>query len=70
MGPRLLVCISSAGASVALVERDDWASGASSKYTKLLHGGIRYLLTGDIRQMREGLSERATWARIAPSNGS
>jgi glycerol-3-phosphate dehydrogenase len=32
----------------------------------LLHGGIRYLLTGDVRQMREGLVERATWARIAP----
>jgi glycerol-3-phosphate dehydrogenase len=41
--------------------------GTSQWSSQLLHGGIRYLLTGDIRQMREGLAERAAWARIAPA---
>jgi len=54
------------GRSCALVDRGEVGGGTSQWSSQLLHGGIRYLLTGDIRQMREGLMERATWARIAP----
>jgi glycerol-3-phosphate dehydrogenase len=54
------------GLSCALVDRGEVGGGTSQWSSQLLHGGIRYLLTGDIHQMREGLVERATWARIAP----
>jgi glycerol-3-phosphate dehydrogenase len=54
------------GVSCALVDKGAVGGGTSQWSSQLLHGGIRYLLTGDIRQMREGLAERATWARIAP----
>ena len=55
------------GVACALVDKGEVGGGTSQWSSQLLHGGIRYLLTGDIRQMREGLSERATWARIAPT---
>jgi glycerol-3-phosphate dehydrogenase len=54
------------GVSCALVDKGEVGGGTSQWSSQLLHGGIRYLLTGDIRQMREGLVERAAWARIAP----
>jgi glycerol-3-phosphate dehydrogenase len=54
------------GVSCALVDQGAIGGGTSQWSSQLLHGGIRYLLTGDIHQMREGLAERATWARIAP----
>lgn len=54
------------GVSCALVDRGEVGGGTSQWSSQLLHGGIRYLLTGDLRQMREGLAERAAWARIAP----
>jgi glycerol-3-phosphate dehydrogenase len=54
------------GVSCALIDKGGVGGGTSQWSSQLLHGGIRYLLTGDIRQMREGLAERATWARIAP----
>ena len=54
------------GVSCALVDRGEVGGGTSQWSSQLLHGGIRYMLTGDIRQMREGLVERAIWARIAP----
>jgi len=54
------------GVSCALVDKGEVGGGTSQWSSQLLHGGIRYLLTGDIRQMREGLAERAAWARIAP----
>ena len=54
------------GVSCALVDRGAIGGGTSQWSSQLLHGGIRYMLTGDIRQMREGLAERATWSRIAP----
>ncbi|MFA6004001.1 MAG: FAD-dependent oxidoreductase [Elusimicrobiota bacterium] len=50
----------------ALVDQGAVGGGTSQWSSKLLHGGIRYMLTGDIKQMREGLQERATWVRIAP----
>ncbi|MDI9849941.1 glycerol-3-phosphate dehydrogenase [Rhodoblastus sp. 17X3] len=54
------------GYKVALVEMDDLASGTSSKSTKLIHGGLRYLESGDFRMVREALVERETLWRIAP----
>lgn len=54
------------GVDCALVDRGAVGGGTSQWSTKLLHGGIRYLATGDIAQMREGLRERAAWVRIAP----
>lgn len=54
------------GVSCALIDQGEIGGGTSQWSSQLLHGGIRYMLTGDLRQMREGLVERATWARIAP----
>jgi glycerol-3-phosphate dehydrogenase len=54
------------GVSCALVDLGAVGGGTSQWSTKLFHGGIRYLATGDVKQMREGLGERATWVRIAP----
>jgi glycerol-3-phosphate dehydrogenase len=56
----------SRGASVALIERQDFASGTSGWSTKLVHGGIRYLPQGQIALVREALHERATLLKIAP----
>ncbi|MEB3196242.1 MAG: glycerol-3-phosphate dehydrogenase/oxidase [Candidatus Sericytochromatia bacterium] len=46
------------GLRVALVEKADFANGASSKSSKLLHGGLRYLEMGDIRLVYESLAQR------------
>ncbi len=54
------------GYHVGLVERGDFASGTSSRSTKLIHGGIRYLPQLDIRLVREGLHERGRLLRNAP----
>src|SRR5262245_41183375 len=54
------------GLSVALVERTDWAAGTSSRSSKLIHGGIRYLQQGDVALVREAAAERQTLRRIAP----
>ncbi len=56
----------SRGLSVALVERDDWASGTSWRSSKLIHGGLRYLKSGNVRLVFESLSERALLTRLAP----
>ena len=54
------------GYSVALVEKGDFASGTSSKSTKLVHGGIRYLPNFDFALVREALVERGLLLRNAP----
>jgi glycerol-3-phosphate dehydrogenase len=54
------------GRSVLLVEASDFASGTSSRSTKLLHGGVRYLAQGRLRLVREALRERATVLNLAP----
>jgi len=54
------------GASVALFEKGDFASGTSSKSSKLIHGGLRYLELGDFKLVRESLRERKTLERVAP----
>ncbi|HET8900746.1 MAG TPA: FAD-dependent oxidoreductase, partial [Holophagaceae bacterium] len=55
------------GVSCAVIDKGGVGGGTSQWSSQLLHGGIRYLQTGDIGQMKEGLRERATWARIAPT---
>lgn len=54
------------GLSVVLVERDDFASGTSSRSTKLVHGGVRYLKQGQISLVRDSLRERGRLVRNAP----
>ena len=54
------------GLQVALVDARDFAAGTSSRSTKLVHGGIRYLAQGDVGLVREAATERATVRRIAP----
>src|SRR5690349_20655488 len=54
------------GRDVALVEARDFASGTSSRSTKLLHGGVRYLAQGRLGLVREALRERTTVMRLAP----
>ncbi|MFA4929646.1 MAG: glycerol-3-phosphate dehydrogenase/oxidase, partial [Patulibacter sp.] len=56
----------SRGYSVALVERFDYASGTSSRSSKLVHGGLRYLASFDVGLVREALLERRINARLAP----
>ena len=54
------------GLSVALVERDDFASGTSGRSSRLVHGGIRYLEQGRFHLVHESIRERQTLLRIAP----
>jgi glycerol-3-phosphate dehydrogenase len=56
----------SRGYSVLLVEQSDFAKGTSSRSTKLVHGGVRYLAQGDIRLVREASIERGLLHRNAP----
>jgi glycerol-3-phosphate dehydrogenase len=56
----------SRGYSVALVERSDYASGTSSRSSKLVHGGLRYLQNFDLGLVREALLERQLMVRLAP----
>jgi glycerol-3-phosphate dehydrogenase len=54
------------GLSVALVEENDLASGTSSRPTRLIHGGLRYLELFDFGLVRSDMRERETLLRIAP----
>lgn len=56
----------SRGLRTALVERDDFSSGTSSKSSKLSHGGLRYLQQGDVQLVYEALYERQRMLRNAP----
>jgi glycerol-3-phosphate dehydrogenase len=56
----------SRGYSVALVERSDFAEGTSSRSSKLVHGGLRYLQNFDLGLVREALLERAVMVNNAP----
>ncbi|HEY6397196.1 MAG TPA: glycerol-3-phosphate dehydrogenase/oxidase, partial [Solirubrobacteraceae bacterium] len=56
----------SRGYSVALLERADFASGTSSRSSKLVHGGLRYLQNFDLGLVREALLERQLLVRLAP----
>jgi len=54
------------GLAVALIEREDFGSGASFNHLRTIHGGLRYLQTLNILRARESVGERRTLARIAP----
>ena len=54
------------GLRTALVEKDDFASGTSSRSSRLVHGGVRYLEHGELRLVFEASQERRTLQRIAP----
>src|SRR5579872_6776172 len=56
----------SRGYSVALVEKSDFASGTSSRSSKLVHGGLRYLRQFDLGLVREALLERQLMVKLAP----
>ncbi len=54
------------GYSTALIEASDFAKATSSRSTKLVHGGVRYLQQGNVSLVREALHERANLRRNAP----
>lgn len=54
------------GLRVALVEARDIASGTSSRSSKMIHGGLRYLAQGDVALVREAATERQVLRRVAP----
>ena len=56
----------SRGYSVGLVEREDFAAGTSSRSSKLVHGGLRYLQNFDLGLVREALLERGLLTNLAP----
>jgi glycerol-3-phosphate dehydrogenase len=56
----------SRGYRTALLEADDFSKGTSSRSTKLVHGGVRYLQQGNISLVLEALRERGTMCRNAP----
>ena len=53
------------GLRVVLVESHDFAKGTSSRATKLVHGGVRYLAQGNISLVREALHERTTLLQLS-----
>lgn len=65
-GLGVAVDASSRGFKTLLVETDDFAKGTSSRSTKLVHGGVRYLEQGNIRLVKEALKERGFLMKNAP----
>jgi glycerol-3-phosphate dehydrogenase len=55
------------GLSVLLIERDDFGSGASHAYLRILHGGLRYLQSLDLRRHRDSVAERRWFLRHFPN---
>jgi glycerol-3-phosphate dehydrogenase len=66
VGAGALLDAASRGMKVALVEQEDIASGTSSRSSRLIHGGLRYLQQGEVGLVREALAERARLLRLAP----
>ena len=56
----------SRGLDVLLLEQHDFGKGTSSRSTKLVHGGVRYLAQGNISLVREALKERGILLKNAP----
>ncbi len=65
-GAGIALDAASRGLSVALVEKDDFASGTSGRSSRLIHGGFRYLEHREIGLVHESLRERGTLFRLAP----
>ena len=53
------------GLRVGLLEKGDFSGATSAASSKLMHGGLRYLVNGEIGLVREGLRERRVWQRVA-----
>lgn len=66
VGAGIALDAASRGLKTALVEKSDFASGTSSRSTKLIHGGLRYLEHFQFGLVRESLRERETLTRLAP----
>ncbi len=66
VGAGALLDAASRGLRVAPVEQDDIAAGTSSRSSRLIHGGLRYLRQGEVGLVREALNERARLLRLAP----
>ena len=65
-GAGIALDAASRGYSVALVEKDDYASGTSGRSSRLIHGGLRYLEQREFGLVRESLRERGILYRLAP----
>ncbi len=65
-GTGIALDAASRGLKTALIEKHDFASGTSSKSTKLIHGGLRYLKQLDVALVRESGTERAAVNKLAP----
>ncbi len=65
-GLGIAVDAASRGYRTALIEARDFSSGTSSRSTKLVHGGVRYLAQGNVKLVREALAERALLLANAP----
>jgi glycerol-3-phosphate dehydrogenase len=65
-GLGIAVDAASRGYSTLLIERSDFAKGTSSRSTKLVHGGVRYLQQGNIKLVMEALKERGMLLKNAP----
>jgi glycerol-3-phosphate dehydrogenase len=65
-GTGIAQAVAAAGHSVLLLEQTNVAHGSSSRSSKLIHGGLRYLESGQFSLVRESLRERALMLRLAP----
>ncbi|MDF2680094.1 MAG: glycerol-3-phosphate dehydrogenase/oxidase [Brevibacillus sp.] len=65
-GAGIALDAASRGLTVGLIEKQDFAAGTSSRSTKLVHGGLRYLKQGDVKLVREVGRERTILYRNAP----
>lgn len=65
-GAGVAQAVAAKGLSVVVLEKSLWASGTSSRSSKLIHGGLRYLQTFQFGLVRESLRERELLLRIAP----
>jgi glycerol-3-phosphate dehydrogenase len=65
-GAGMAQAAAAAGHSALVLERTALAAGSSSRSSKLIHGGLRYLESGQLRLVRESLHERALMLRLAP----
>ena len=65
-GAGVALLAKAAGYSVLLVEKNRWGSGTSSKSSKLIHGGLRYLQTGQFKLVYECLAERQWMLKKMP----
>lgn len=54
------------GLKVALLEKEDFAHATTAGSSKLVHGGLRYLVNGELKLVRESLRERRIWENVAP----